>query len=402
LSERAPIQPGASHAAATPRARNQDPSTNAQAPDAWETRCDQTIGQLVGGIAHDFNNALTTIFGYASMARDLLAPDHTARPLLEQLTCAAQQAAELARALMTFTRKTSGARQRTDLRDVARQAARLLRRLLPAGEPLAVHLPDDTQLPVIADSVQLQQVLLNLAAQIRDPFRTPSQLSISAARDPQHLDHAVLEVARENLSAPTAPTPPPETAACAPGLDLATLEEIVREHGGCMTVDATSAERRVARIALPLDARPAADAAAGPAAPPETLRGDGAHVLLAEDDEHVRRILVSTLRSRGYAVTAVEDGAAFVETCLRQADQTAALIADFDMPREDGQAALARLRQQGIHTHAILMTARIDRDLEAELDEHTTLLEKPFQLTDFVTLVGRLAHGRSENDRCPK
>jgi PAS domain S-box-containing protein len=144
----------------------------------------EAIGRLAGGVAHDFNNVLTAIFGYADLLidSDSFAPDHRGRADVIEIKRAAERAANLTRQLLAFSRKQVLQPRRVRLNDVVTGMAELLRRLIGEDVELRAEL-DPRAGDIRADPGQLEQVLMNLAANARDAMPGGGRLSISTANE---------------------------------------------------------------------------------------------------------------------------------------------------------------------------------------------------------------------------
>ncbi|HEX7544142.1 MAG TPA: histidine kinase dimerization/phospho-acceptor domain-containing protein, partial [Candidatus Limnocylindrales bacterium] len=143
----------------TPAQRLLNQKTQAQKMEA--------IGRLAGGVAHDFNNLLTAIRGFAELHLAEHPPGDPGRADVLEILRAAERAAELTRGLLAFSRRAEVHPAPLDLVRVARAAAVLLRRLV--GDNIIVRIDASPSVPpVLADRAQIDQVLLNLAANARD------------------------------------------------------------------------------------------------------------------------------------------------------------------------------------------------------------------------------------------
>jgi PAS domain S-box-containing protein len=157
----------------------------------------RAVGQLAGGVAHDFNNILAAIRSRAAMLRADLALGSPHRLDAEEILAASDRAAALTRSLLTFSRRQALATERLDLCELVRRSERRLRRLLPAEVFLVAELPDEP-LVVLADPIQIDQVLSNLVSNARDAIRGTGRIVISASRAVIDADGA----RRLGLSAP--------------------------------------------------------------------------------------------------------------------------------------------------------------------------------------------------------
>jgi signal transduction histidine kinase len=125
------------------------------------------VGRLAGGIAHDFNNLLTVIRASGELLGDALPQDHDSRQEVEAILTAASAAGRLTTQLLTFSRKQLLCPRVLDLNTIVFGLEPMLRRLIPEDINVVNRLGDD-QLPIVADAGQLEQVLMNLAANARD------------------------------------------------------------------------------------------------------------------------------------------------------------------------------------------------------------------------------------------
>ena len=359
------------------------------------------LGRLAGGIAHDFNNLLTAIIGYAQLAtRRGPLPDDVSGPLHE-ITRAGQQAAELTRQLLAFSRRQPLAPRIVHLGDAMHEMTQMLGRLLREDVELRVNEGADVP-TVLADPVQLQQVVLNLAVNARDAMPEGGVLTLTTERfvpDDAYLRthpeaspglHAVLRV-RDTGTGMTADvlarafepffTTKPEGAGT--GLGLATVYGVVRQAGGHITVTSEPGRGTTFRIVLPAAAGVAA--AASPGAAPAATRvlteaGTAGTALLVEDNDAIRTLAAAALRDHGFEVIAVASGTqALVLDSIRRRPLDL-LVTDVVMPGVGGIELARTLRQRYPALPVLFATAYSDRDPVASLagEAPTALLLKPF------------------------
>jgi PAS domain S-box-containing protein len=224
----------------------------------------EAIGMFAGGIAHDFNNLLTVIF--ASCERQLFETDISpqVRAYTEEILQTAKSAAELTRQLLMFARRQPSREQIVEVNQVVRESATLLRRLIGARIELKTELAPDAG-RVRADSSQLQQILMNLAANARDAMRSGGRLTIRTSQtsaavdgDSQTRQYVVLQVTDtgHGMDAATQAhifdalfsTKELEEGA---GLGLATVHSIVTKLGGHISVASVPGEGARFSIQLP-------------------------------------------------------------------------------------------------------------------------------------------------------
>src|SRR4029077_11314007 len=127
----------------------------------------EAIGRLAGGVAHDFNNLLTAIIGYAQLLADSLDHDDPKADDVDEIIKAAARSASLTGQLLAFSRKQVLVPAILDINGLVRETTVLLRRVIGEHIDLVTTLAADLE-PVSADRTQLEQIIINLAANARD------------------------------------------------------------------------------------------------------------------------------------------------------------------------------------------------------------------------------------------
>ncbi|UCC29317.1 MAG: response regulator [Phycisphaerales bacterium] len=363
----------------------------------------EAVGQLAAGVAHDFSNLLTVIRGHADRAGTMLADENRARKELEVVQEATHRGADLTRALLTFSRKLPTEKKPIDLCAVVRESQRLLRRVLPAAIELDVKAACESPLWVDADLTQVHQVVLNLAINARDamPDGGTLRISLSPATEsdlgdlPEAPDSGRSSVRLVVTDTGVGMAPEVQTHVFEPfyttktrgqgtGLGLSIVHGIVQDHGGHVEVRSEVGKGTTITVVLPcIRSGAVIEPVTHTVITPE---GQGELLLLAEDDQHVRGIIASTLESLGYSVTLAEDGPAVLEVFAQYDDEIRLLILEADLPERNGPDCLRELRERGAKTPAIVITGKVDLD-SGKLDDNTVLLRKPFGMPELASTV---------------
>ena len=234
----------------------------------------EAVGRLAGGVAHDFNNVLTAIFGYSDLLLEQFTADDPRRADVQEIRRSAERAATLTRQLLAFSRKQVMQLRLLNLNEVISNVQVLLRRLV--GEDIEVQLDLEQALrPVMADPGQIEQVLMNLAANARDAMPEGGRLDIStkyvrAEHDPLERpglkpgEYAMLLVHDTGQGMPDAvrahifePFFTTKDIGKGTGLGLATVYGIVKQSGGGIYVETREGQGTTFIIYLPT---PAAEA----------------------------------------------------------------------------------------------------------------------------------------------
>jgi signal transduction histidine kinase len=214
----------------------------------------ETVGALASGIAHNFNNIIGAILGYTEMAQVHIKSGRPAGHF-DEIRRAGERARDLVDQILAFGRRREARRRPVSIRNLLTESASLLQASLPSGIDLVIHEPIAAE-AVVAEPGQLQQVILNLcnnAAQAMDGRgRVEIETHLHEMTRPRILSHgdlprgrytcvAVTDTGRgmDEATAERIFEPFFTTRVAGNGLGLATVREIVREHGGAMNVIST-------------------------------------------------------------------------------------------------------------------------------------------------------------------
>jgi len=320
----------------------------------------EAVGQLAGGVAHDFNNLLTAIRGFAELHLAEHPPGDSGREDVLEIERAAERAAQLTKGLLAFSRRADAHPVPIDLTEVASDAVVLLRRLV--GEHITVRLDAYPEVPcVLADRVQIDQVLLNLAANARDAM--PAGGTLTIAVKPATLTkgfarahpgaragrHVLLEVSdtgvgmdettQEHLFEPFFTTKPPGQGT---GLGLASVYGIVKQAEGYVDVESRPGSGSVFRVYLPALEGTTAGVQVKPAAGQTRSQGTET-ILLVEDESAVRLFAQRVLQDYGYRVVGYGDPGVALEAVIGDPGAFDALVTDVVMPTMSGPTLAERV-----------------------------------------------------------
>jgi len=369
----------------------------------------ESIGILAGGIAHDFNNLLTGILGNASLALRILPKLSPARELVHDVVMASERAAALTGQLLAYAGRGRFNIEPVNLTTMARDLSGLLRASIP--RKVAIQLELDPALPPIeADASQLQQVLMNLVLNAAEAIGDGSGTVWVRTRVRQLTGE---QIARRHSRFLLAPGPYVEvevtdtgsgidqanlsrifdpfftTKFMGRGLGLAATLGIVRGHKGSITVHSEVGKGSSFIILLP--------AVIGAATPPVTLaaapgEGQGELILIADDEEMVRRAARATLQGAGYRILEAEDGLAALDLFRRRGDEIALVLLDMTMPILSGDEAVRHMMK--IRPDAVVVASSGYGELEAHRRFEGTgisaFLQKPYSSEQLIALVSRL------------
>ena len=357
----------------------------------------QAIGLLAGGVAHDFNNLLTII---NSCSEELLAqpgsPEDNPHRAAAAIREAGERAALLTRQLLLFGRKAQAERRLLDLNEVALRTGAMLRRVL--GEHIAFSHRLDARAPsIVADAGQIEQVILNLALNARDAMPYGGDLSVETRRvqldeersrkvpgarpgtyaqlTVRDTGHGMSAEVQSRAFEPFFTTKGPGMGS---GLGLAIVYGIVQDGGGFIHVSSAPGRGTAMDVYLP-----AADTAATgePAQPREDLpTARGETVLLVEDDDSVRLVVLRTLEHLGYRVLEAPRGAAALALLDGDPGRIDMLLTDVVMPDISGVELAQLLNGRLPGLKVLFMSGYHEGELAGSAlgQQHFGLLAKPF------------------------
>jgi PAS domain S-box-containing protein len=364
----------------------------------------EAIGKLAGGIAHDFNNILTVILGRAEeVSSDQRVPVDL-RDAVSDLSQNAQRATSLTRQLLAFSRRQTIEVRDVDLNGVVANVTRLLHRVL--GEDIVLGFTYSEQTLVVrADAGMIEQVLLNLAVNARDAMPVGGRLSIdtsvvealgpesSAGGQPRtwacvRVSDNGAGIAPEHLPHIFEPFYTTKDVGKGTGLGLATTYGIVQQHGGWIEVDSQVARGTEFRVFFPRVEiqTPIAVPESRPSPPP---RGRET-VLVVEDEDSVRALVIKLLQDLGYRVLQAQSGPHALEVWRLQGDEVDLLLTDIVMPDGMNGVDLAERLRRSRPQLKVIYTSGYLADLSREdIARHHSdaYIAKPFSLSELARLV---------------
>jgi len=372
------------------------------------------IGRLAGGIAHDFNNLLTIITSYSELALDATPHDSPLEDKLQEILLAARRAAELTRQLLAFSRKQPQALRVVEVNQVVSNIAKMLPRLI--GEDIKFNfVPGERLGQVRIDPVQLEQVLMNLAANARDAMPEGGHLSIETADvhltgDYIHGKPAVIPLGRYTLITVTdngcgiprqdlphifEPFYSTKPSAKGTGLGLATVYGIVKQNHGFVWVYSEPGSGTVFKVYFPCVSGYNAVRETEPARSEPAPRGTET-VLLVEDEPAVRDATGEFLRLQGYHVIEAEDGLAALAAAGKYMSTIDLLITDVVMPNMSGGELAKEFAQRRPGTKFLFVSGYPGKTIldHKVVDLETNFLQKPYTLKQ-LSLKIRAALARS-------
>ena len=365
----------------------------------------EAIGQLAAGVAHDFNNILTVIQGHAGLLQHTLKSTNVDTKSIDQINTAATRAATLVRQLLMFSRKQIMQFRHLNVNDILRNSVKMLERLV--GEHVEIEFDPQAQLPsIFADSSMMEQIVMNLAVNARDAMpnggrviiRTSlEQISRAATpMDPEKRDgeficltfsDSGIGMDTQILNRIFEPFFTTKPAGQGTGLGLSTVFGIVRQHQGWLEVESKLDEGTSFRVYFP-----ASHQAAEKTEPvvDSKLQGGRETVLVAEDEEPLRQMVVHILKIQGYTVLEAESGQQALAVWEQSNRKIDLLLTDMVMPGGIMGRELAEKLAGKFPGLKVIYTSGYSPGMagkDASLLEGRNFLPKPYsigKLTQFV------------------
>jgi signal transduction histidine kinase/ActR/RegA family two-component response regulator len=368
----------------------------------------ESVGLLAGGVAHDFNNLLTVVMANMDLllAESGLATD--IRTSLHDVRVAAERGNALVRQLLAFSRRQVMVVRVFDLNLVVSEMHRLLSRLIGEHIEFVVDL-SPAPMPIKADPLQLEQVIINLATNARDAMAGGGKLTIGtevlelpqvggagAPAVPEGV-YVVLTVRDTGVGMDTAtrrmvfhPFFTTKEVGQGTGLGLATVYGIVEQSGGRVLVDSEPGEGSRFRVFMPR--ADAADIKTVSSIPPmDSGPRRAATVLLAEDEPMVRAVTARALAGAGFKVIEAEDGEQALERAREYDGVIELLVTDVVMRRMGGLDLANRLAEErpGL---PVLFVSGYSRDANIVGRDAAAVefLQKPFTVEMLIAKASQL------------
>ena len=318
----------------------------------------EAIGRLAGGIAHDFNNLLSAILGWAEMGLEDPQAGSRAHDRFQKITEQAHRATKLTSQILAFARCQALQPRRLNLNTCVDDVASLLFKLV--GDRVDIRVLAEQHLRIVmADPLQIEQILMNLCLNARDAMPKGGLLVIETRNVDIPDDHsqtrpealpghyALLcvtdtgigmdQLTQERIFEPFFTT---KELGRGTGLGLATVYGIVKQHAGFVYVYSELGKGTAFRLYFPCcEGQPDAP----PPQTPVELRRGHETILLADDHDGLRDSAAEMLRELGYHVIAAANGQDAVNQFESHSQEVNLLLLDVIMPELDGPHAYQRI-----------------------------------------------------------
>ena len=364
----------------------------------------EAVGHLTGGIAHDFNNLLTAIIGGLDLYLRRSDPTGRDRRYLEGALEAAERGARLTSRLLAFSRIQKLAIKAVDVRATVDGMSELLRQSLGPNIDIRVVVNPGAEW-VSTDAGQLELALLNLAVNARDAMPNGGTITFEAKRQNtlrEGKPWACVDISATDTGAGMEPDVRVQAfdpffttkgADKGTGLGLAQVYAFARQSGGDAKIESEPGRGTRVSLLLPLaDARKTS-----PQSEPHLSTGlfapagEGKRILVLDDDQNVREVLVENLQAAGYIVFAASRGDEALAAL--PSFNPDLIVLDFIMPGLNGAEVAARVRQMRPDQRILMVSGHHDSVLLNTVGGNIPVLKKPFDGETLVRHVSQMFEG---------
>ncbi len=363
----------------------------------------ESIGTLAGGVAHDFNNLLTAIISFANLISVKLPDNDPLKHYVEQIQIVSDTASNLAKDLLTFSRKQEINPSLLDINKSITILEKMLLRIIGEDIELKIVL-EDVNLIAMADSSQLQQILMNLVINARDAMSGRGVLTISAKDsiiDNDFIkDHGygksgayVLisvsdtgagmdEKTKEKIFEPFFTTKQVNEGT---GLGLSIVYGIVKQHDGYIDIESEPGKGTTFKIYLPMMKE--VKEVSNEINPLVNIPIEGSEtILIAEDDVMTRNALTDFFKDFGYIPISANDGEDAVNKFMKNRDNIQFVVSDVIMPKKNGKELYKEIKKIRPDMNFLFMSG-YSKDIIHQkdiLEEGMEIISKPVKPDDIL------------------
>ena len=369
----------------------------------------ESLGTLAAGIAHDLNNTFSPV----TMALDFLKQEFPdlAQEWVDLIDTSVTRGSEMVRQLLSFTKGDGQGRVAHSIAPLLNELRALVVKTFPKSIEVEFFHSEGMS-PVLMDSTQIHQVLLNLAVNARDAMPDGGLLRMEAVEVLTNLDalgyvgvpkagpHVRIRVQDtgcgiepEVLGKVFDPFFTTKGREQGTGIGLSGTLGIVRDHDGFIRIESAPGKGTQIEVFLPVHSGRSIVSNVENAA--SRFRGGGELILIVDDEESIRRVLSKVVEDRNFRVVTASHGAEAVRMLRTMPELPAVIVSDIDMPGMNGLEYLIALRSLFPKIPLIVCTGMQETDTEELENEFgvASVLFKPVRIRDFVETLAAVVSG---------
>ncbi len=369
-----------------------------------------SIARLASGVAHDFNNALMVVQTSAEFLKERFSGSQDAELDIDLIIKVTEHARSLTEQLLTLCRKKKTQMEVLNLNLFISNIKSVLSNILGEKIRFEMELGNNVH-SVMADVVQIQQVLMNLMLNARDSIKGDGTVTLKTGNvrlsdsfcqqllDPvdfsageyvrvQLIDtgEGIDEKLLSRIFDPFFTTKEAEGT----GLGLSQVYSILKNHGGFITVDSNKNEGSIFTIYLPKAKEESKTKQLGTTGHASSGAPEAGVVLVVEDEEKVRTLLVRALAQWNFQVLQASDGVEAIELVTAEKPKIDILLTDLVMPRMSGHTLASTLLKTLPDMKVVYISGYDNAYIPAIGDQQAFFLQKPYSKEDLTDIFDKL------------
>ena len=373
-----------------------------------QSRKMEALGKLTGGIAHDFNNMLSIISGYSNLALDgyknALQPNIV--NYFENIRQASNRARDLIKKMLVFSRNDQGKSEALNVEEVTSESVQMLRSVIPSSVEI-VYEHDDDLPKVMMDSVQMQQIIMNLSFNAKDAMNDSGVMKIGL-RLRNNINHECaachkkilgtwveltvsdtgMGIDKSTLDHIFEPFYTTKDVSKGTGMGLSIVHSIVDQHGGHILIDTELNQGTAFHILLPCMKVPDTDHHELPMFNKKTKRGNGEKILVVDDEPILGDLLNEYLTDFNYRCVVNSSSTEAWKMFESDPDSFSMIVTDQTMPKMTGTELIEKIRGIKPGMPAILVTGHSDtiNRIQAEA-KNIIYMNKPVDVSALLNTI---------------
>jgi PAS domain S-box-containing protein len=341
----------------------------------------ESIGTLASGIYHDLNNLLSPILTVAQLLpKKFPDADERSQEMFQALEINAKRGADLLKQILWFYRGMEGQRVTLDLTYLIAEIRSFVEQTFPKSIEVITQVSGDLW-SVLGDITQIHQMAMNLCINARDAMPDGGKLTIAVenlivdeteakknidAKVGSYVSLSVSDtgcgIALEMMDRIYEPFFTTKEMGRGTGLGLSMVTAIVESHDGFIEVASNPSTGSTFKVCLPAVETPVLTLEKALKFP----EGEGAKVLVVDDEAVNCRIIKTMLETYGYNVLTTTDGIEAIALYTQDRNEIEAVLIDMVMPSMDGARVIRRLKEIDPDVKIVAISGLVHKDWMAE------------------------------------